>query len=117
MDFYDGDNYDTVNWKLIIPKKLYNKVKYYLNTYGNGIDRDYFFNTGIDELSLKNEYNQDFPEPQYLYRFSDEEEADLITWQFRVTKRELKWYKEVMTRYGYSARDALAAALYYYNER
>lgn len=117
MDFYDLDNSDTVNWKLKIPKKLYNKVKYYLKAHGGGIDRDYLFNTGIDELSLKNEYNQDFPEPQYLYRFSDEEEADLTTWQFRVSKRNLKGYKEFMTRYGYSARDVLAAALYYYNER
>ncbi len=114
MDFYDFDNYDTVNWKLKIPKKLYNKVKYYLNAHGCGIDRDYFFNTGVDELTLKNEYNQDFSEPQYLYRFSDEDEANLVTWQFRVGKRSLKCYKEFMAWYGYSARDVLAASLYYY---
>ncbi len=116
MDFIDLDSYETANWKLKIPKKLYNKIKYHLYTYGNGVGRDYFFDSGIDELMLKEKYYVDFPEPKYLYRFSYEEEANLVTWQARFTKRSISGYKDFMVRYGYTARDVLAAALYYGSE-
>ncbi len=104
-------NEGTVLWKTKIPKKLYNKVQYCINQHG--ISRDYFLNSGVDRLTVKNLYYVDFPDPQYLYRFSDEEEANLTTWQVRIDEGEAAAYNDFMVRYGYSGRDVLAAALYF----
>lgn len=100
----------TVVWKTKIPKKLYNKINYYLKKYGD--TREYFLNYGIDYLQLKYSYNHDFPDPETLYRFNKEDEAALVTWQVRISEHDAISYDNFISWYGITGRDALAAALY-----
>lgn len=102
--------YDTIVWNIKLPKKLYNKINYHLKTHS--LTRDYFFNCGVDVLDRTNRDNIDFPDPKTLYRFGEEEEKDLVTWQFSPDKEEEKWYLEFLDDFAYDGRDVLAAALY-----
>lgn len=100
-----------VIWKIKIPKKLKNKINYFINKHG--IDREYFFNTGTDFISQRHMERYDTPEPKDIYRFSEKDEAELVTWQLELTESEAKGYKKFIGHYGVSERDILAAALYY----
>lgn len=102
--------YDTIVWNVAIPKKLYNKVNYYLKSHG--LSRDYFFNCGVDILDRTFRNRIDFPDPTKLYRFGGAEEADLVAWQFSPSSDEEKWYLDFIDEFGYDGRDVLAAALY-----
>ena len=99
-----------VRWKTEIPKKLYYKINKYVKTYG--VPRSYFINYGADALSLKYKYNQDFPDPDILYRFSAEDEAKLVPWEVVLPDDEARGYDEFIKWYGVTGRDVLAAALY-----
>ena len=100
-----------VIWKIKIPKRLKNKINYYIKK--AEMDREYFFNTGTDFLGLRHMERYDTPEPKNMYRFSEKDEAELVTWQLVLTEGEAEGYKKFIEYYGVSERDILAAALYY----
>jgi len=100
----------TTVWRTKIPKKLYNKIKYYLSSYG--VSRDYFLSCGVDNLQLKFNYNADFPDADELYRFDEKAEADLVTWQVKISVFDAENYEKFRKWYDLSGRDLLAAALY-----
>ena len=99
-----------VIWKTKIPKKLYNKIGYYLKMFNT--PRELFLNWGVDYLQLKYKYNQEFPDPETLYRFNNEDEAALVSWQVKIDERDAKSYDEFIKWQGVTGRDVLAAALY-----
>ncbi|MDE6667779.1 MAG: hypothetical protein K2K38_05470 [Clostridia bacterium] len=105
-------NPDTVIWKTQIPKKLYNKIKYYFKQFGGS--RADFLDFGIDALVIKYQFHhyEVIPEPEILYRFSEEDEANLVGWQVAIGENVVRGYNDFMMRYGLTGRDVLAAALY-----
>lgn len=106
------NKYGTVVWKTKIPRKLYNKIKYNLNKYGG--KRADFLDSGIDYLQLKYSYNQDIPDPDTLYHLSEKDEANLVTWQARISEREAQNYNQFMSWHNITGRDVLATALYHF---
>ena len=106
------NTYGTVFWKTKIPKKLYNKINYNLNKYGS--NRADFLDLGIDYLQLKYSYNQDIPDLETLYRLSENDEANLVTWQARVSECEAQGYNQFMSWHDITGRDVLATALYHF---